>query len=109
MVAIAVPKMEVLRSSKYLRWVAEHHCLSCYAPPPAVIAHHVRYLGKSGVGIKVGDNFTVPLCVECHNGLHSHKEGERSWWHYYLFSDPEDFINSKEATDERRKLEQENA
>jgi len=107
-----IPKPTKFRSKKYLLWVAEHDCLVCHAPPPAVIAHHVRYLGLSGIGTKVSDKYAVPLCVDCHNALHDYQCGERDWWAVDI-TDPLDdhleFINSEEARDERRRLEQEDA
>jgi hypothetical protein len=32
------------------------------------------------MGLKVGDNFTVPLCRLHHTELHSFKQGELNYW-----------------------------
>jgi hypothetical protein len=42
-------------------------------------AHHVRFAQPRGLGIKVSDEFTVPLCAIHH--LNNHASGdERRWW-----------------------------
>ena len=67
------------RSPKYLRFIREQRCVSCGATPSE--AHHlkgVRYL--SGVGLKAGDNYAVPLCRRCHSRLHEGRiEKEEQW------------------------------
>lgn len=37
---------------------------------PWTIAHHLLRAEPRGMGLKAGDNWTVPLCGECHDKLH---------------------------------------
>jgi hypothetical protein len=71
-----IPKTEYIRSEKYLRHVRGQPCLSCGMPGEA---HHVNIAMKRGVGLKVGDNWVVPLCHPCHMDLH-HVGNEAAWW-----------------------------
>lgn len=67
-----------LRSEGYLRHVREYPCLSCELTNQSV-AHHVQYAeGHKAMALKVGDNWTVPLCTPCHTDLHRHQES--LWW-----------------------------
>ena len=50
--------------------------LRCVSPPPNH-AHHIQFSEHRGIGQKVGDQWTVPLCGLCHHKLHTTKEGER--------------------------------
>ena len=52
---------------RYLAWVRTLPCRSCEAPPPSH-AHHMRK--STGTGMKASDLDTLPLCAECHRGLH---------------------------------------
>jgi hypothetical protein len=40
----------------------------------------VRYAQVRGLGLKVSDEFTVPLCAIHHQQLHKTTK-EREWWH----------------------------
>jgi DNA recombination protein Rad52 len=73
--AIAEPKR--IRSKEHLRFVARQPCLICGRAPSH--AHHVRYAQSRGLGLKVSDEFTVPLCVIHHGEIHS-TGNERQWW-----------------------------
>jgi hypothetical protein len=43
----------------------------CICGNPAADAHHLRILGHSrGLGIKNGDDYTIPLCRQHHDELH---------------------------------------
>jgi hypothetical protein len=48
-------------------WMREFGCVCCGRQP--VQLHHVRV---SGMGRKAGAEHTIPLCVECHRGVHAY-------------------------------------
>jgi DNA recombination protein Rad52 len=66
-----------IRSKAHLRFVARQACLICGRTPSH--AHHVRYAQSRGLGLKVSDEFTVPLCAIHHSENHS-TGNERLWW-----------------------------
>jgi hypothetical protein len=66
-----------IRSKDHLRYVASQPCAVCGRTPSH--AHHVRYAQPHGLGLKVSDEFTVPLCATHHHHLHSTTK-EREWW-----------------------------
>ena len=66
-----------IRSKEHLRYVASQPCVICGRSPS--YAHHVRYAQRRGLGIKVSDEFTVPLCATHHQQLHNTTK-EREWW-----------------------------
>lgn len=47
-----------------------------------VVPHHIMYAEPSAMGLKSGDNWTVPLCHKHHMELHNYQGsgGERLWW-----------------------------
>ena len=49
------------------------------AGPTPSHAHHVRYAQPRGLGLKLSDEFTVPLCATHHHNLHDTTK-EREWW-----------------------------
>ncbi len=49
------------RSKEHLKYVARQPCLICGRAPSH--AHHIRYAQPKGLGLKVSDQFTVPLCA----------------------------------------------
>lgn len=65
------------RSKDHLRFVARQACLICGRLPSH--AHHIRYAQSRGLGLKVSDEFTVPLCAIHHDQLHA-TGNERQWW-----------------------------
>ena len=65
------------RSKEHLRRVAQQPCLVCGRSPAH--AHHVRYAQSRGLGLKVSDEFTVPLCAIHHSENHTTGD-ERRWW-----------------------------
>ena len=79
-----------IRSNAHLDFIRDLPCILCIKKQQKqqhpTEAAHVNYsdhkAGKFNArGIKAGDNWTVPLCSECHrgrNGQHSH--GERKFW-----------------------------
>jgi hypothetical protein len=66
-----------IRSKEHLRFVASQPCMVCGRSPSQ--AHHVRFAQSRGVGLKVSDEFTVPLCALHHRENHTTGD-ERLWW-----------------------------
>ena len=75
--ALAINEPKRIRSKEHLRYVANQPCVICGRSPSH--AHHVRYAQRRGLGIKVSDEFTVPLCATHHQQLHNTTK-EREWW-----------------------------
>ena len=72
---ISEPKR--IRCKEHLRFVASQPCLICGRSPSH--AHHVRYAQSRGLGLKVSDEFTVPLCAIHHHHIHTTGK-EQEWW-----------------------------
>ncbi len=72
---IAEPKR--LRDKAHLRFVASQPCLVCGRSPSD--PHHLRFAQPRAIGLKVSDEFTVPLCRGHHRQLHQVGD-ERGWW-----------------------------
>lgn len=66
-----------LRDKAHLKYVALQPCLVCGRFPTD--AHHVRFAQPRAIGMKVSDEFTVPLCRTHHRQLHQVGD-ERIWW-----------------------------
>ncbi len=66
------------RDKAHLRFVASQPCLLCNREPSD--PHHLRFAQPQGLGMKVGDEFTVPLCRTHHRQLHQ-SGNESAWWH----------------------------
>ena len=64
--AIAEPKR--LRDKAHLKFVASQPCLVCGRQPSD--SHHLRFAQSRAIGLKVSDEFTVPLCRGHHWQLH---------------------------------------
>ena len=73
--AIAEPKR--LRDKAHLKFVASQPCLVCGRQPSD--PHHLRFAQPRAIGLKVSDEFTVPLCRGHHRQLH-HAGNELTWW-----------------------------
>ena len=73
--AIAEPKR--LRDKAQLRFVASQPCLVCGRQPSD--PHHLRFAQPRAVGLKVSDEFSVPLCRGHHRQLHQ-AGNEMAWW-----------------------------
>ena len=73
--AIAEPKR--LRDKAHLKFVATQPCLICGRQPSD--PHHLRFAQPRAIGLKVSDEFTVPLCRGHHRQLHQ-VGNEQSWW-----------------------------
>ena len=67
-----------IKDKKYLKWVSSNPCILCQKY--GCNAHHIQYAMPRGIGQKVGDQFTVPLCVKHHNQLHNCGMSERHFW-----------------------------
>ena len=73
--AIAEPKR--LRDKAHPRYVASQPCLICGRQPSD--PHHLRFAQPRALGLKVNDEFTVPLCRGHHRQLHQ-AGNEVAWW-----------------------------
>jgi DNA recombination protein Rad52 len=72
---IAEPKR--LRDKAHLKFVATQACLVCGRAPSD--PHHLRFAQPRAIGLKVSDEFTVPLCRGHHRQLHQ-TGNEQAWW-----------------------------
>jgi hypothetical protein len=66
-----------LRNKAHLKFVASQPCLVCGRSPAD--AHHLKFTQPRAMGLKVSDEFTVPLCRADHRDLHNSGD-EISWW-----------------------------
>jgi ERF superfamily len=66
-----------LRNKAHLEFVASQPCLVCGRSPAD--AHHLRFTQPRAMGLKVSDEFTVPLCRVHHRDVHGHGD-EIAWW-----------------------------
>ena len=73
--AIAEPKR--LRDKVHLKFVTSQPCLVCGRQPTD--PHHLRFAQPRAIGLKVSDEFTVPLCRGHHRQLHQ-AGNEVAWW-----------------------------
>ena len=72
---LAEPKR--LRDKAHLKFVALQPCLICGRQPSD--PHHLRFAQPRAIGLKVSDEFTVPLCRGHHRQLHQ-AGNEEAWW-----------------------------
>ena len=75
LLTIAEPKR--LRDKAHLKFVASQPCLVCGRQPSD--PHHLRFAQPRAIGLKVSDEFTVPLCRGHHRQLHQ-AGNELTWW-----------------------------
>ena len=73
--SIGEPKR--IRNKEHLKFVASQPCLLCERQP--CDAHHLRFAQPRAIGMKVSDEFTVPLCRTHHKQLHE-AGNEVAWW-----------------------------
>ncbi len=66
-----------LRNKAHLKFVASQPCLVCGRSPAD--AHHLKFTQPRAMGLKVSDEFTVPLCRAHHRDLHN-SANEIIWW-----------------------------
>ena len=76
--ALTIAEPKRLRDKAHLRFVASQPCLICGRQPSD--PHHLRFAQPRALGLKVSDEFTVPLCREHHQQLHQ-AGNEVAWWH----------------------------
>jgi hypothetical protein len=74
---LLIPKEKRVRDPAHLAFVARQPCLVCGRRPAQ--AHHIRFAQPRALGLKVSDEFTVPLCNGHHDSLHQTGD-ERAWW-----------------------------
>jgi DNA recombination protein Rad52 len=74
---LALPAPKRVRDPDHLALVRAHACLVCARTPTH--AHHIRYAQPQAAAAKVGDDWTVPLCVTHHRSVHRTGD-ERAWW-----------------------------
>ncbi|MGY8685012.1 ERF family protein [Bradyrhizobium sp. UFLA05-153] len=72
-----VGKPQRRRDREHLRFLAKQPCLVCGRTPSD--PHHLRFAQPKGLGLKVSDEFTVPLCRAHHRELHR-ASNEVEWW-----------------------------
>jgi hypothetical protein len=75
--ALTLPEPRRVRDREHLRSVAQKACLVCGRQPSD--PHHLRFAQGRGMGQKVGDDFTVPLCRGHHREVHRCGD-EAAWW-----------------------------
>jgi DNA recombination protein Rad52 len=74
---LAVGEPKRLRDKAHLKFVASQPCLVCGRLPSD--PHHLRFAQPRAIGLKVSDEFTVPLCRGHHRELHQAGK-ETVWW-----------------------------
>ena len=74
---LTFPEPKRLRDKAHLRFVASQPCLVCGRQPSD--PHHLRFTQPRALGMKVSDEFTVPLCRGHHRQLHQAGD-EVAWW-----------------------------
>jgi hypothetical protein len=75
--ALTIAEPKRLRDKDHLRFVASQPCLVCGREPSD--PHHLRFAQPQALGLKVSDEFTVPLCRGHHRQLHQ-AGNEVAWW-----------------------------
>ena len=75
--ALAIAEPKRLRDKAHLKFVGSHPCLICGRQPSD--PHHLRFAQPRAIGMKVSDEFTVPLCRGHHRQLHQ-AGNEVRWW-----------------------------
>jgi DNA recombination protein Rad52 len=66
-----------LRDKIHLKFITSQPCLVCGRQPSD--PHHLRFAQPRALGLKVSDEFTVPLCRGHHRQLHQ-AGNEEAWW-----------------------------
>ena len=74
---LALPEPKRRRDKPHLRFVASQPCLVCGRHPSD--PHHLRFAQPRALGVKVSDEFTIPLCRGHHRELHQTGD-EAAWW-----------------------------
>ena len=66
-----------LRDKEHRKFVSRQPCLVCGRAPSD--PHHLRFAQPRALGLKVSDEFTVPVCRMHHHEIHRHGD-EAAWW-----------------------------
>jgi DNA recombination protein Rad52 len=74
---LAIAKPRRIRDKAHLKFIATQPCLICGRQPSD--PHHLRFAQPRALGLKVSDEFTVPLCRGHHRQLHR-AGNEVAWW-----------------------------
>src|SRR5262245_19113949 len=74
---LPIAESKPLRDKAHLKFVASQPCLICGRQPSD--PHHLRFAQPRAIGLKVSDEFTVPLCRGHHRQLHQ-PGNEAGWW-----------------------------
>lgn len=69
-------KKNPVRCKKHLAFIRSLPCVRCGCNESQ--AAHIRIASDGGMGMKPGDNYTLPLCHVCHSAQHN--IGERSFY-----------------------------
>ncbi|HEX2257325.1 MAG TPA: DUF968 domain-containing protein, partial [Afifellaceae bacterium] len=75
--ALPICKPKRKRDKGHLKFVASKPCLVCGRSPSD--PHHLRFAQPRALGLKVSDEFTVPLCRTHHREVHNRGD-EPAWW-----------------------------
>lgn len=75
--ALALPEPKRRRDKSHLRFIASQPCIVCGRHPSD--PHHLRFAQQRALGLKVSDEFTLPLCRGHHRELHQ-AGNEVAWW-----------------------------
>lgn len=70
----SIPKHKRWANKGYLKFVSELPCVACGIKDGTIVPHHLKGRGSpmsGGAGYKASDIFTMPLCFECHQSMHS--------------------------------------
>jgi hypothetical protein len=70
-------KTSRLRDKEHRQFVSRQPCVVCGRAP--CDAHHLRFAQPRALGLKVSDEYTVPVCRVHHRELHRHGD-EPGWW-----------------------------
>ena len=76
-VASGKRKASLHRRAQHLGFVRQLSCVACGKAAPSEAAH-LRTGTDSGVGMRPGDRYAVPLCTACHEK--QHRIGELTFW-----------------------------
>jgi hypothetical protein len=75
--ALALPEPRRIRDRDHIRYVTKQPCLICGRRPSD--PHHLRFAQNRALGLKVSDEFVVPLCRGHHREAHRCGD-EAAWW-----------------------------
>jgi hypothetical protein len=74
---LALPEPRQVRDRDHVKFVARQPCLVCGRGPSD--AHYLRFTQHRALGLKVSDEFTVPLCRGHHPEVYRRGD-EAGWW-----------------------------